>query len=164
MRLVVRALVPNRRRAGLAFTREPVTLLAGDFGKGIAAAERLLAVLTDPDLAAELVEADGRRQPVSAEMVIELDAVIAHTRQRLGTDLHDSEVHLVGELLGTGPEGDEVEQAAAPAIDSGPATSAESAEPDSNLVGGADTEAAAEAVAEAKPAKRGARSSGTGQT
>lgn len=73
--LRVTALQPARRRAGFAFTREPVVLAREDLGTGLAAVMRLAELLGDPLLRVELLE-DGEAREIGAEERAEL-AVLA---------------------------------------------------------------------------------------
>lgn len=59
--LRVTAFQNSRRRAGFAFTREPVDLLPDDLGEGFAGMVRLVQLLEDPQLKLEVVEDDEVR-------------------------------------------------------------------------------------------------------
>lgn len=76
----VKALQPQRRRAGMLFTREPRDLMPGDLGEGIEAGEALLALVSDPQLVVSGIDADGVEHAVTAEMIEELVAAIEADR------------------------------------------------------------------------------------
>lgn len=77
----VKALQPQRRRAGMLFTREPRDLTPADFGEGLEAGEMLLALVSDPQLVVTGIDAEGGEHAVTAEMVDELEELIAADRQ-----------------------------------------------------------------------------------
>lgn len=77
----VKALQPQRRRAGMLFTREPRELTPADFGEGLVAGEALLALVSDPQLVVTGIDAEGGEHSVTVEMVAELEAFIAADRE-----------------------------------------------------------------------------------
>lgn len=73
----VKALQPQRRRAGMLFTREARDLAPGDLGEGVDAAKALLALISDPQLAVTAIDAEGNEHKVTAEMIAELGEELA---------------------------------------------------------------------------------------
>lgn len=85
--LRVKALQPQRRRAGMLFTREARELSLADLGDGLGAGEALLALVSDPQLKVTGIDAEGEEHPVTAEMVEELAALVDADRQARQAEL-----------------------------------------------------------------------------
>lgn len=141
----VRSLQPQRRRAGMLFTREPRDLSPADFADGVEGGEQILAILRDPQLAVELVDEDGTAGPVSDDVIEQLAEAVSLA----GDLLAGVPAHV--EPIAPPPVDAPTEPAAAPAPDAAPATV-----PDDAPV----TEAAAEPAAKPKPAPAAKKPSG----
>lgn len=76
-RLRVKALLPKRRRAGFAFSRQPADLTRDDLPTDtVEGLEKLLALASDPQLKCVFVDEDGNEEPFTAEKVEQLKAAI----------------------------------------------------------------------------------------
>lgn len=81
----VRALQPKRRRAGIAFTNEPVDLAPESLGTGLAAIVSLAAILADPLLKVTVVDGESER-PVTNEERDQLTAFLEAEGARVDPD------------------------------------------------------------------------------
>lgn len=102
----VKALQPSRRRAGFAFTAQPVELTRKDFGgDGIEAVEKLLALVDDQQLHVVLIQIDGSEQQLTAEEIEALRDYAAAAKTAGSRPAEDPETaSLIEELLRGGDE------------------------------------------------------------
>lgn len=75
--LIVRGPKKGFRRGGIAFGGDPIELLADDWDKTPAGAERLLAILSEPALKCVLRLEDGTEEPIMPELLEQLRAAAA---------------------------------------------------------------------------------------
>lgn len=82
MRLLIVSQRPQRRRAGFAFTREPVELTREDLGEGLAALVRFSLLLGDPCLMVTMVSPDGTEQLIGDEERQQITALLEAEQAR----------------------------------------------------------------------------------
>lgn len=127
----VTALQPMRRRAGMAFTPEPVTIAGGEFN-----AEQLLQLLRDPQLLVELQRGDAWVRP-SAEEVRELGEALGIIEYQDGVGLPAQPEGAAASIGAAGDEGGSTGASLAPppAADTGPTATAAAAEAEVSRAG-----------------------------
>lgn len=101
-KLRVVSLRPQRRRAGFAFTREPVELSKEDLGgTEIEAIEAMLAIAEDPQLRAVFVQVDGTEQTLTAEEIDALRGFVEAVKVAQASSASSADAAaLAAELLG----------------------------------------------------------------